>query len=204
VADDSLLLQQLTKPKIRELYKAISEAGRMSMKRRSEGLSAKSVYNVHLALRKALADAVDAGLLKANPAERAHQMPTDYGREMMTWTADELRTFLSRSESDPNFAFWRLAAQMGMRRGELLGLRWQDVDFDHARVSVRQQLVRAGAKLGFGKPKTNKGIRNISLDPLTVDTLRSHRAWQIAKCRMPIGQGYAARLDLVFAGGDAR
>lgn len=133
VLDDCLMLQQLTKVKVRELYAAISTSGRMSRKRSGQALTAKSVHNVHLAFRKALADAVDAGLLKANPAERAHQMPTDYGREMLTWTAEELRTFLARSEQDPNFSLWHLAAMTGMRRGELLGLRWSDVDFEHRR-----------------------------------------------------------------------
>jgi integrase len=202
VLDDTVLLQQLTKPQIKVIYQQIANAGRMSKKRMGTELTAKSVHNVHLALRKALADAVDAGLLKANPAERAHQMPTDYGREMLTWTADELRTFLARSEADPHFALWRLAAMTGMRRGELLGLRWSDVDFEHRRVSVRQQLVRAGDKIGFGKPKSKKGIRNIALDPATVEVLRRYRAWQLDKCRMPLGPAYKTDLDLVFARGD--
>jgi integrase len=90
----------------------------------------------------------------------------------------------------------------GMRRGELLGLCWSDVDFEHGRVSVRQQLVWAGDKIGFGKPKSKKGIRNISLDPATIEVLRSYPVWQLDKCRMPLGSAYKTDLDLVFARGD--
>ena len=73
-------------------------------------------------------------------------MPTDYRREMLTWTADELRTFLLCSESETISPLWRLAAQTGMRRGELLGLRWSDVNLEAGRISIRQQWFRPGTR----------------------------------------------------------
>lgn len=63
----------------------------------------------------------------------------------------------------------------GMRRGETLGLRWKDVDFDNGRVSVRQQLVKANGTTGFGQPKTAKGRRSLALDVGTTSILREHR-----------------------------
>jgi len=84
-----------------------------------------------------------------------------------------------------------------MRRGELLGLRWRDVDLDRARLSVRQQYTRQGNGLGFGPPKSMKSIRTIDVDEETVALLREQqerqrfqrRAWKTA---------YRADLDLVF------
>jgi integrase len=84
-----------------------------------------------------------------------------------------------------------------MRRGEVLGLRWSDVDLEQSRVSVRQQLTRAGEVVAFGPPKTKKGRRSIAIDPGTVAALRRHEAAQKPK-RLEVGLGYRKDLDLVF------
>ena len=84
-----------------------------------------------------------------------------------------------------------------MRRGELLGLRWRDVDLDGVRVSVRQQYTRQGKSLGFGPPKSAKSIRTIDLDGETVDLLREQRERQLFE-RRAWGKAYRADLDLVF------
>jgi len=180
-----VLLQQLTRDQVRAMYAKVSAKGR----------SAKTTHNVHLALRKAFADAVDGGLLRANPAERGHKLSGDRP-EMKTWSAAEVRLFLERSADDDNRVAWRLALQTGMRRGELLGLRWQDVDLDASRLSVRQQLVRADDQVMFGPPKTKAGRRSISLDAGTVIALRAHKLRQ-----SPLSAG---KHDLVFARGDGR
>jgi integrase len=86
-----------------------------------------------------------------------------------------------------------------MRRGELLGLRWSDVDLDTGSLSVRQQLVRGGKEISFGPPKTQAGRRSIRLDAVTVRVLRSHRARQKEQGRLKLGQAYRSDLDLVFA-----
>jgi integrase len=84
-----------------------------------------------------------------------------------------------------------------MRRGEVLGLRWEDVDLEDARASVRQVLTSVNYELGFGEPKTAKGRRVVDLDTTTVAGLRSHRARQ-AEERLAWGPGYRD-LGLVFA-----
>jgi len=182
----SVLLQQLDKPRVKALYQELSTGGytpRPKPKKLApapqsapRGLSQKTVHNVHLALRKALADAVEDGLIRSNPAAGAHKLGGDAGPEMLTWSTEELRSFLAAVEHDRDHALWRLAAQTGMRRGELLGLRWRDVDLDGARLSVRQQLVRAGAKVVPGPPKTAAGRRLIALDAGTVAAVRAHQA----------------------------
>jgi integrase len=77
---------------------------------------------------------------------------------------------------------WHLAAGTGMRRGEVLGLRWADVDLDRARVAVRRTLVLAGGRVVTSEPKTARGRRSIAIDPRTVAALRS---WQGTGGRAP-------------------
>ncbi len=185
-------LQQLTRVRVKALYRELSVGARVHG--RGE-LSEKTIHNVHVALRRALADAVEDGLLRNNPADRAHAMPKDRP-EMAIWTVEELRRFLDASAGHPMAALWRLAANTGMRRGEVLGLRWKDVDLDGRRLSVRQQLVRAGERVAFGAPKTKAGRRVIALDAGTVAALRERRAaWSADK--LHFGKAFKDH-DLVF------
>jgi site-specific recombinase XerC len=112
-------LQSLTSLKIKGFYQKAAESGK-------SGLSPKSIHNIHICLRVALGDAVDDGLIRKNPADRAHAKPKDRP-EMLTWTSDELAAFLSFTAPDRDFPLYQLAAASGMRRGELLacaGVMW--------------------------------------------------------------------------------
>jgi integrase len=115
---------------------------------------------------------------------------------MRVWSAEEVRRFLERTGDDDHHPLWRLMLQTGMRRGEALGLRWRDLDLDRARLSVRQQLVRAGAAVAFGPPKTAAGRRQIALDKGTVAVLKAHKAAQREE-RLRWGPAYKDG-DLVF------
>jgi integrase len=119
---------------------------------------------------------------------------------MRSWTADELRAFLAASAQHPLFPLYRLAASTGMRRGEILGLRWKDVDLERRRLTVRQQLSRQGEAVSFGQPKTKAGRRSIALDPATINVLRALREAR----KVIVGQFGAAYQphDLVFARAD--
>ena len=190
-------LQQLTRARLKQLYQSLAGDGGPASKR---PLSAKTIHNVHLTLRKALADAVDERLVARNVAERAHRIPRGH-QEMKTWTGKQLALFLRHVGLDRYFALWRVAAMTGMRRGELLGQRWRDIDLDAGRLSVVQQRVRgADGRLQYGPPKTSRGRRSITLDNVTVTALGSHRAAQAAD-RLAFGPGYCDD-GLVFARGD--
>jgi integrase len=187
-------LQQLTRNAIRGLYEKLRESGRARGPR--AGLAPKAVYNVHLTLHRALEDAVADGLLRYNPAARAHR-PTGSKTEMRVWSSAQLRQFLASVEHEATFPLWRLAATTGMRRGELLGLSWGDVDLDKARLTVQRQLIRNGHRLTLGRPKTEAGRRCLSLDATTVEILRLHKnrhavTWQGG------GFGCPSEPDLVF------
>jgi integrase len=99
---------------------------------------------------------------------------------MSFWTADELKTFLEQHVSHPMFSAWFVAANTGVRRGELLGLRWRDVDLRARRLAVRRSLVSVGYEMLESDAKTQRSERVIDLDVRTVEILAAHAAQQRA------------------------
>jgi integrase len=165
------------------------------------GLSPRTVRYVHTIVRAALADAVKWGRLGRNPADAASPPK---GRsvappEIQTWSAETLSAFLTRSSSDDDryFPLWHLLAMTGARRGEMLGLRWADVDFDGHRLSIRQTVVNVKNVATLSVPKTPESKRPIAIDQRTVAVLVAWRRVQAAE-RLLIGPGYRDH-DLVFA-----
>jgi len=143
----------------------------------SGGLDNKSVLEIYMVLRRALDDAVRRGLMTTNPAAIAHapkRRPLASSASR-AWNAQQLRAFLdSISQCRLCAAFW-LAANTGMRRSELLGLRWGDVDLDAGLLSVNRSLVSVGYELHETRGKTRTARRCIDLDAHTVAVLNEWR-----------------------------
>jgi integrase len=102
--------------------------------------------------------------------------------EMKTWTAKELQTFLGSVKETRLYPLWLTLATTGMRRGEALGLRREDVDFEASRLSVRQNRTSVGYEVKVGTPKSDKA-RNVSLDPATLAALKAFGRQQEAERR---------------------
>jgi integrase len=115
---------------------------------------------------------------------------------MNTWTPAQLRTFLESVAEDRLYAAWLLAATTGMRRGEILGVRWSDLDLKNEQVSVSQIRTVAQYKVVTTTPKTDKGTRTISFDPATAAALRAHRVAQKSE-GLAWGPAYQSSGDLV-------
>jgi integrase len=147
------------------------------------GLSAKTVRYIHGILRKALADAQPKGTVARNVADLADppKVSARSKREMRVWCSEELRRFLELVEDHQLYVAFVLAANTGMRRGEVLGLRWKDVDLDRARLSVNQAAVSVAYEVEVGDVKTDTARRTIDLDARTVAVLRKHRKDQLEK-----------------------
>ena len=182
-----VLLQALSPDQLNAFYSELLEKGRRNGK---GGLSPKTVHNVHVMLHKALHDAVRWNYLPRNVAQFADPpRQTSSGKAMRAWSPGELRSFLQLVEKDPHFAAWVLAANTGMRRGEVLGLRWQDIDFDRRRLAIRQTIISIDYQVEISEPKTARGRRSIALDSGTVTALRSHRVAQNQQ-KLKLGEAY--------------
>ena len=146
-------------------------------------LAPKTVLEVHLIIRGALADAVRHGVVARNVALVAHapRLRSIPKVEPQPWTAEQLRAFLRAAAGHRLFpAFWLLAAT-GMRRNEVLGLRWDDIDFDRRTIALTRGIVAVGYELRETRGKTRNAPRPIDLDPTTIDVLAAWRSWQTAE-----------------------
>lgn len=181
-------LQHVNAAVINAFYADLLTTGR---RKTGEGLSPATVRRVHATLHRALRDAVRWKLLIVNPADNADppKQRQAGSAEMATWSADEVERFLAHVEGDRLAAAWVLATTTGLRRGELLGLRWADVDLDAGRASIRQTLLAVADKLSFSTPKTNRGRRSIPLPRRTVVALKAHRRCQLEE-RLAWGEGW--------------
>ncbi len=167
--------------------------------RLDSGLSGSTVQKVHHVLHKALAQAVRWDLITRNPADLV-KAPAPSSKEMHPLSAEEARRLLEAARGDRLEAFYVLAVHTGMRRGELLGLKWSDVAPDASTLRVRRTQTREenGKRLALGEPKTKKSRRTVRLTPGAQDALKRHRARQ-AEEKLAAGSLYEDR-GLVFAG----
>ena len=174
-----ILLVNLRVGLIEDMYAAIRSQG---------NLSNSSIRRLHATLRGALNTAVRRNLIPVNPATHVELAPsTKHAVEV--WSPTQVRQFLDANQDERLIALFHLLALRGLRRGEALGLRWEDLDLDQKVLRVAQQLVEVGTELVFGPPKTKTGTRTVSLDDTTVAVLRAHRARQSAE-RLAFGQGW--------------
>jgi len=144
------------------------------------GLAPKTVRNIHMMLNKAMSDAQRKGLVVRNvvPLADAPTLKSRQEGDIKAWEIDQLRTFLDAVRGHRLHPAFHLAAYTGMRRGEVLGLRWCDLDLEAHRLSVRQALVSVAYDVEISDVKTGTGRRTIDLDRTTVDVLK---AWKIER-----------------------
>jgi integrase len=195
-------LQALTPVQLNGFYALLLERGRRRATSDGRaGLAPKTVRNVHVMLHRALRDAMRWGYLPRNVAEAADP-PAARSPEQRVWSPAQLGAFLARVRGDRLYALWLLVATTGMRRGELAGLRWADVDLDHATVTPLAPRVVVDHQVQTSAPKTERGRRRLALDPATLQALREHRAQQ-AQDRAAVGPRYQD-LGFVFCWPDGR
>ena len=195
----SVKLEKLSGATINALYAKLAQNGKRNGR---SGLSALSIRHVHAVLHRALKDAVRWGRLTRNPIEAADPpRVAGSGHEMKTWSGAQLATFLEATSDDRLHGLWHLLAMTGMRRGEALGLRWEDVDLEQGRLSVRRALIPNGRTVVVSEPKTARGRRVVALDPGTVEVLKAQAARQLQEQRQ--WDGAANDSGYVFAKGDS-
>jgi integrase len=180
----------------RRLNRLSVAAVQMFLNQRLEkGDSIRKVQIMRTVLSAALTRAVREELIPRNVA-RLVELPQWQRATIRPWTADEAKQFLSAARSDPLYPAFVLLILYGLRRGEALGLRWTDIDFEAGTIQIRQQLQRIQGQLILGPLKTRAGQRDMPLLDLAREALESQAAQQAAH-RADMGSAWPAT-DLVF------
>ena len=145
-----------------------------------EGLSPRMCRLTHTIIHNAFKQAFRWELISRNPADAADP-PKGSTFCARVWTGEEVLRFLAVAQTDRIYALWYLAVTTGMRRGELLGLRWEDVDWHKRCLRVERTLTVAEGKPVLSRPKTTKGQRRIFLSPEGLEVLKVHAKTQTAE-----------------------
>ena len=144
----------------------------------SDGGMATSTIRVQLAiLRRALGQGESWGMVPRNVA-RLIDGPTIHREERVVLDASDARRLLDQVRGDRYEALWLIALSTGARQGEILGLRWIDIDLDAGLIHIRQALIKRTGAIVFGPPKTAAGARSIPITKSSIEMLRSHRERQ--------------------------
>jgi len=148
-----------------------------------------TVQRKRTVLRTALDAAVRSGLLDSNPVEHVRIARTEERTETEAWDLATTQRFLTQRKyaNDPLYPVWHLAIMTGLRRGELHGLRWSDIDFERGLLYVRRQRTEVGGRIIEQYPKTAGSEAPVYLDEVTLDVLRALRD---SRTTRP-GQAYA-------------
>jgi integrase len=162
------LIQKLRPVHLAELYGELLRDGRSGA-----GLSSRTVGLVHRLLHRAFGHAVKWGVVQQNAASNVAP-PRVVAAEIEIIRENEIQIVLRKLRGRSIYMIAALALSTGMRRGELLGLRWQDIDLNSGTLRVVQSLEQTKAGLRFKAPKTKHGRRTITLPPSTVAELRTH------------------------------
>jgi integrase len=179
-------LAKLSALDLQALYTELADAG----------LSARSVHHTHRVLHRAFVQAVRWNLIARNPCDGA-QGPRATRSEMKVWTPEQADAFLIATRKHPSHALYMLALTTGMRQGELLGLKWGDLDLSAGTLAVRRTLQRQRGKgLVFEEPKTARSRRSVHLSQRGIVALRAHHDRQTFDRRVAGSEWNA--LDLVF------
>jgi integrase len=165
-------------------------------KKLKDGLSTTTVHHIHGMLHRAYADALRMALVQRNVTEMVRP-PRRRHFEIEPFSEEQAQAFLQAVAGDRFEALYVLALTTGMRLGELLGLRWRDVDINRAKLQVRMSVQEDGYKFVLAEPKTAHSRRTIGLSRTAVHALRWHRARQDQE-KAKLGQGWDDSLDLVF------
>jgi integrase len=165
-----LKLKDLNPTHVRALYR----------EKLDSGLSSATVRKMHSILRKALKQAVLDGLIPRNACD-AVKPPKVERKEIKPLDREQAKTLLEAASGDRLEDLYVLAVHTGMREGELLGLKWEDVDLERGLLRLRYALVREGGKVVLGDLKTPKSRRSIRLTAVATNALRGHLERQLAE-----------------------
>lgn len=200
-------LCQLSQKDLQQFYAYLKKEGRLvRTEQYGKGLSDRMVRMCHAKCRAALDQAVQENLIRSNPAVGC-KLPPKRGRETQVLSRQELQRFLIQAKAEGMYELFLLELTTGMRRGELLALRWDDLDFTTGKLRIDKQVYPVGGKLIISEPKTKAANRTIILPPAMVELLAEYKKSIFSdlmfpsrtKPEQPIDPGYVRkRLQVIL------
>lgn len=170
----------------------------------ADPMGVATTRRVFATLRVALNKAVRQGLIATSPCATVEmESEVEHRAPAHVWSPAQVREFLAHVREDRLHPLYLLVVTTGLRRGEVIGLRWDDVDLDSAMVVVRRSVIQIGGEIVEGAPKTKHSRRIVPLDSTTVAVLRAHRRRQAAE-RLTAGAAWEDTVGRVFTRADGR
>ena len=178
-------LHQLTQAELQQFFRQMKESGRKAnVEQRGSDMADRSVRSCHAVCQMALDKAVEEKLIHVNPAVGC-KLPPLKGKEMKILTQEEIQRFLIQAKAEGMYELFLLELTTGMRRGELLALRWEDLDFATGKLRIDKQVCPVGGKLVISEPKTRAANRTVILPPAMVDLLAEYKKGVFSELMFP-------------------
>ena len=170
-------LNQLSSLELQKFYKKLLGSGRvkrLESQKQPKGLSAKTVRNINQVISSALDLAKEQKLISSNPTDSC-ALPKVEHKEMQTIPAEDLAKFLREARASGVYEMYYIELATGLRRGELLGLKWSDIDFANRVIRVQRQVSRINGEIVEAPLKTKNSYRNISISDDTAEVLKAQK-----------------------------
>ena len=170
-------LSKLSSLDLQKLYKKLLSGGRVERiesKNQPKGLSPKTVRNINQVISSAMDFAIDQKLIATNPTDGC-ALPKLEHREMKTLPTEQLTSFLREAKESGVFELYYIELATGLRRGELLGLKWEDIDLERGTIQVRRQIARIDGEIVEAPLKTKNSYRVLSIGADAVEILKEQR-----------------------------
>lgn len=178
-------LTQLTTNDLQQFYTGLKRGGRLIRAQTyGQGLSDRMVRACHANCRTALDKAVEEKRIRSNPAIRCKLSARDR-REMQVLTREEMQRFLIQAKEEGYYELFLLELSTGMRRGEILALQWDDLDFRTGELKIQRQVLRIKGKLTISPPKTRASVRTIVLPESILRMLEEYKSTVTSRWMFP-------------------
>ncbi len=193
-------LSKLTTLEVQALYRKLLTSGRVERtesKQQPKGLSAKTVRNINQVISSAMELAKSQKLISSNPTDGC-ALPKVEHQEMKTLTADQLAAFFREAKSSGVFEMYYMELATGLRRGELLGLKWEDINLETGTIQIKRQVARINGEVVEAPLKTKNSYRTLSIGADAIEILREQRGKVFGEYVFPSPNGGPISPDSVL------